>query len=252
MKTTIYLFVSILFFASCKKDKTPTPTPPVEHRVKTQTDVTVSGGPSSTTNRSYEYGADGRITKASNLTNGEKTEYTYTATTVTEKYYFSSGTLVGTATYELNSKGFVTRTTSSFGSTLTYEYNSNNFLTKYIVTGGTTTSTGLYYYNASQMLDSVVDTYSSGGTNYRSVFSYDQYQNGKVYTIGDRQFGQTWVGHTFTAPYGRSKYTNGINPTETETNTYEYDGQGRINKKISVTSGGFSPTTTTTSTYTYY
>lgn len=241
-----YILLSIIAatgLVACKKKDTPPPAvPETFYKVK---DIT---NPATGVAYTYEYNAQGQLTKEGRSNNQRRNEYAYSTGKVTESEYGTTGTLNFTAEHQLNAEGLVVKTT--YPPTTDYidrTYNSNKMVTSVVGHYSAGTTRADYFYTGKQ-LDSIVYKGTSGAVNL--VTKYEYYTD-ILNTNSDQHQGRQFWGRQ--SPYAAKKITNvfydvsgAVTSTQIFNMACEKDAQGRI---VRVISTGFS---NSTSDYTYY
>ena len=244
---TLFPFALVLLLASCKKDHTEPPPPPVS-KVKT-----IAAGNDT---RTYSYDSKGRVSEILLALYG-KYEYAYADTGIVISFYDTTGAYKGKQVYKLGSKGLAVSTYSSFSTSdqTTYTYTPSGQLstasTVRTLTGQPTRRWDYFYYYTNNNLDSELISYNNGSTVTNSVYAYyDQYYTDKTNTLGNANYGQAFLGASSKNPVSAARDigsdSQGNMP---QTNySYEYDAQGNITKVLHTWgSSSFAPIS-----YTYY
>ena len=224
--------ISLFVISACKKDKN-TPVPTGTPKIKTAGTA------------SYEYDAQGRVL-VNQFTSNDKNVYTYSGSTVKEEQY-SGGVVTGTFTHELNSDGYVEKTT--YGplsvSLSRYTYNSaGQLINQHYTNGPLSDSTdSRYFYSPAGRLDSMWYTRNNDAITVFKVY-YDYAGSAGSNTISHINSGLLFMGELRnTNPPSKIIYVYGNGTIETQNYSYTYDNFGRIIKSSSAIG---------TTNYTYY
>ncbi len=224
--------IATMLFACNKKDNILVP---VDTTPKVKTYTTGSGNVTS-----HQYDAQGRKTVESSGI--FSTNYTYSASQVSEKVYMSN-VLDDETIYELNGNGYVTRY-SDPGSVFETrcEYDATGYMTRdYNLQSGVITVDRRYFYAASGRLDSLY-SYDGGVLKRRDVYVTDETH---LNTIGTENLGLLFFGKQSKGVITRITRTTFATGNVNQLDyTHTYDANGRI---ITETLNGIS-----TTTYAYY
>jgi len=216
---------------SCKKDNHNTPPPPPAiPKIKTEwanNDV-----------RTYSYDDKGRVTKIVYSLYGWD-EYAYTDTGVVINHYDTTNTWTYKMLYKLDSKGLaiLSTSTTSTSDTSTYAYTTDGYcLTKTVtrtLTAQPLRSWAYHYFYTNNNLDSIIETYTQGASSNSIGTYYDSYFTDKTNTIGNDNFGQSFLGKSSKNPFNAARDIGHTNDgTYPQTNyVYEYDSLSRIIKQ---------------------
>ena len=216
-------FISLPIVISCKKESHQPP-PPQAPKIKT-----VTAGKDI---RNYFYDDKGRVTKIMLVLYG-RNEYAYTDTGVVISYYDTTGKSTGKIVYKLNGRGEMISNTSSFSpsSQNSYQYTSAGQLLSATsilpLSGGGSNRWDYHYYYTGSNLDSIISTFNNaGGSNTY----YDEYYTDKINTIGNDNYGQSFLGMSSKNPVklARDIGSSGPGNYPQTSYTYEYDSLDRI------------------------
>jgi hypothetical protein len=222
MKKLVFLLLATVSFVACRKNSMDAPV------VQGNNDAKVKTWTVGANIASYFYDSKGRVLKIEN-SNGSKTEYEYLPGTINRKIYNTTGVLVFTYKYELNSDGLAFRSTISNNSS--YEelrqYNAEKTLAKYLFKANGLTNSADYFYSNGNC-DSV--RYIGNDGNWSST-KINTFYADKINVLNDAVTGGDFNGKNDknmlkTEIY---KYPDGTT-NDISTYTYQYDVQGRIIK----------------------
>ena len=227
----IPLFIGFLLLAACKKDDQKAPSPPSIPKIRT-----VSSGNDL---RTYTYDSKGRVTRIVYSLYG-RDEYAYSGSTVTRKFYDLADTVASTMIYTLDANGRATGYTSpaSTYDVITYSYNGDGQLSAYHITrtivAEPVRNWDYAYHYTNRNLDSIVITYTDGGSPAVSYEYYDEYYTDKISTIGNDNYGQSFLGSGSKNPVKAARdigHDSQGNYPQT-TYQYEFDSLNRITKQL--------------------
>ena len=220
-----------LLVASCKKDDQKATSPPSIPKIRT-----VSSGNDL---RTYTYDSKGRVSRIVYSLYG-RDEYSYSGNTVTRKFYDLADTITSAMVYTLDANGRVAGITSSPSSNdvNAYSYNGDGQLSAYNITrtipGDPVRIWNYVYHYTSKNLDSIVTTYTDGGGPAFSYTYYDEYYTDKISTIGNDNYGLSFLGSGSKNPVKTARDighdSQGYYPQTTY--QYEYDSLNRITKQL--------------------
>ena len=179
----------------------------------------------------YFYDKDGRRTEMTDP-GGSRTLYTYSGSTVTEKYYGSSGNLISGKVHELNGRGFVIKTTrDATPGTRTYRYNAaGQLINDHFVGASFSDNTDdFYFYSAQGRLDSMIASRNSNSVVVSRTFY--EYGIDKPNTISNINMGLLHLGNPFSdrPPTKVTIIYSGMNPL-VDNISYTYDNLNRISQ----------------------
>jgi len=227
----IPLFIGFLLMAACKKDDQKAPSPPPIPKIRT-----VSSGNDL---RTYTYDSKGRVTRIVYSLYG-RDEYAYSGSTVTRKFYDLADTVTSVMVYILDANGRATGYTSpsSTSDVITYTYNADGQLstgnTHRTLAGEPERNWHYTYHYTNKNLDSIVITYTDGGSPTASYTYYDEYYTDKVSTIGNDNYGLSFLGAGSRNPPKVARdigHDSQGNYPQT-TYQYEYDSLNRITQQL--------------------
>lgn len=238
-----FIVLTMLFFASCKKNNTEI-TPPVTMVPKIKTSAVMKGA-TLLNSVTFEYDNAGRRAKATYM-DGSRFDFTFTANTVLQELFNSNGVSQNKYNYNLNAAGladvFFTSGSPNLIIYLTYS-GTRQLLSEITKTNGTVTSETYHVYDntGNDVQDSLVQ---ANGTTIRT----SEYYTDKISTIGNINSGDYYEG---VGSKNCQKKITVKNPNNTIT-TYDFtipelDALGRVIKQ-SYTYGS----TTTDNLYSYY
>jgi len=241
MKTPfIPLFlIGLSAILSCKKDNH---SPAVQ--AVTSTAPKVKSFTSNSLTYNYSYDSAGRISRLDNIFGGKTTSwitYTYTDTAVLFGFQDTSGHPPLITVYKLGTEGAARgRALYSYqqgyypNNVTRYVYNSNGQLVTSTQTMKTTGAPDYVqinqYYYSNGTLDSMTRYDTRFGRVYFATY-YDSYYTDQQNTVGNDNFGKSWMGaNTGAHPVKQSRLleNNGALISDPYIVTYQYDVSGRI------------------------
>lgn len=224
----------LLLFMACKKDNHDASSHPKVPLIRT---VFAMAGSDSDL-RTYSYDVQGRVTKIVYRLYGTG-YYAYTDTGVVNTFYNLKDSLTGTTVYKLNASGRAISFYESYSPSDAFSstFNANGQLSTTTevrtLTGQPVRTWVTSYTYTGRNLDSSIEVYSYNGTSNSSAMYYDEYYTDKTSTIGNDNYGQSWLGGNSANPVKAARdigSSGGVYPETTY--QYEYDSLGRITKQM--------------------
>ena len=239
----LLLCLIALQLCSCKK-KTDNNNPGNPNtRVKTITTVASSLNETDT----LTYDSSNRLLLFSS-SNGSKTQYTYTGSTVYQDQYDSSGNLTTSYTYTFNSSSLVDTAVENYSGTyyyLKYMYDANGYLVGKNMYDATNTLYTTYAWTITNGdATGYVNKDPAGNTlsTQTSTFITD-----KINTVTNQSGGQAYFGTSSTNPV-LTVMTSSVGTNHTFNYQYTYDANGRIASMTASENG----VTNLVQSFTYY
>ncbi len=176
----------------------------------------------------FTYDSQGRISKFVMATKGISSSYEYKAGAVF-KNDFENSTLKERTHYLLNQNGLAMTSTQSSkpGEMLGYEYNKGGYLIQESVQeGGKIKNTKKYTYNN----ENILQRSEYFVNNVFASATYFEHDTGRINTLKNGNFGQTFLGKLHKYPVTKETNMFGTNPQATRVlkTNYRYDSLERI------------------------
>jgi len=237
--SVLFILGTFILFTTCKKKETVPVSAGIKvHRI--QTEVSYNSNNQVTEIAYFDYDQSNNLTEI-NSDDGSSVKYSYEASKVIAKVYNSNNILTEKITYNLNSQGLassVIDSSSSGISTQTYNYNGSGYVTSSCLTENTFKDSVQLVISGGNIIN-LTDTVYFGTMVVSTGKIIYEYFTDKTNTIGEQNYGMSFVGKMNQNLVKTEIQTFGVTPTVINY-AYETDSQGRVTKKIILNGGNYS------------